>query len=226
MKLLQAMLVLARNWLVPSASFIRAVWRFPHVNFAAGVSVGPRCSFGREVRIYQNTLIAEASIGFASYVGGHCVLKNCTIGKYCSIGGHVQIGLGVHPTNLISSYPGFYSAKASGALKLGASEQIQESKHIVIGNDVWIGNNVIVLDGVTIGDGAIIGAGAVVTRDVEPYAVMVGVPAALVRHRFDEEMIGFLLEFRWWDRSPEFLRQNAELFRDPKRFVQAMSALK
>ncbi len=71
----------------------------------------------------------------------------------------------------------------------------------VIGNDVWIGQNAVILPGVHIGDGAIIGANSVVGSDVAPYTIAVGDPAKAVRRRFDDEMIGLLEEFRWWDKS-------------------------
>ena len=73
----------------------------------------------------------------------------------------------------------------------------------VIGNDVWIGQNAVILPGVHIGDGAIIGASSVVGSDVEPYTIAVGNPARTRRKRFDDELIGLLLRFRWWDRSIE-----------------------
>ena len=70
-----------------------------------------------------------------------------------------------------------------------------------IGNDVWIGLNATILDGVTIGDGAIVAAGAVVTKDVPPYAVVAGVPAKIIKYRFTESQIDFLLKFRWWEKD-------------------------
>ena len=71
----------------------------------------------------------------------------------------------------------------------------------VIGNDVWIGQNAVILPGVHIGDGAIIGANSVVGSDVEPYTIVAGNPAKVVRKRFDDELIDLLLSFRWWDKS-------------------------
>ena len=73
----------------------------------------------------------------------------------------------------------------------------------VIGNDVWIGQNAVILPGVRIGDGSIIGANSVVGNDVEPYTIVAGNPARILRKRFDEELIDLLLKFRWWDKSVE-----------------------
>ena len=67
-----------------------------------------------------------------------------------------------------------------------------------MGHDIWVGDNAVVVGGVSIGTGAVIGAGAVVTRDVEPYAIVVGSPARVIRHRFDEETRRRLLELEWW----------------------------
>ena len=78
---------------------------------------------------------------------------------------------------------------------------------IVLGNDVWVGFEAVILAGVTIGDGAIIGARAVVTRDVPPYAIVGGVPARLIRRRFDEATIESLLALQWWDWEPERIRR-------------------
>ena len=73
----------------------------------------------------------------------------------------------------------------------------------VIGNDVWIGQNAVILPGVHVGDGAIIGADSVVGSDVEPYTIVVGNPARVLRKRFDDELTDLLLRFRWWDKSIE-----------------------
>jgi virginiamycin A acetyltransferase len=71
----------------------------------------------------------------------------------------------------------------------------------VIGNDVWIGQNAVILPGVHIGDGAIIGANSIVGSDVDPYTIVAGNPARPLRKRFDDELIGLLLHFKWWDKS-------------------------
>jgi virginiamycin A acetyltransferase len=83
----------------------------------------------------------------------------------------------------------------------------------VIGNDVWIGRDAVILPGITIGDGAIIGAHAVVSRDVPPYAVVVGNPARIARRRFSETEIDALLAIRWWDWPVARIMRHVDLIR-------------
>ena len=77
---------------------------------------------------------------------------------------------------------------------------------ITIGNDVWIGDNVIIKNGVTVGDGAVIGAGAIVTKDVPPYAIAAGVPAKIIRYRFDERTVRRLSETKWWSLPDDVIK--------------------
>ena len=120
------------------------------------------------------------------------------IGKFCSIacGAKFLFNSANHALGSLSTYPFpiFYDAW-------------DNKGDIALGNDVWIGYEAVILAGVTIGDGAIIGARAVVTRDVPPYAIVGGVPARLIRRRFDDATIEALLDLRWWDWEPERIRQ-------------------
>ena len=106
------------------------------------------------------------------------------IGKFCSIAANVQIYLGgEHHTDWLTTYP--------FDVLLGEAETPSKGD-VTIGNDVWIGNNVQILSGVTIGDGAVIAAGAVVTKDVDPYTIVGGVPARRIKRRQ-------FLKIAWWD---------------------------
>ena len=93
-----------------------------------------------------------------------------------------------------------------------------------IGNDVWIGRNAVIKDGVTVGDGAIIGTSAVVTKDVPPYAIVVGVPARIIRYRFSPEIIEALLELRWWDLPLEKIQHLP--FNDVPRCVEELRKIR
>jgi hypothetical protein len=87
-----------------------------------------------------------------------------------------------------------------------------ENKYpVIIGNDCWIGQGAFMAGGLAIGDGAVVLAHAVVTKDVPPYAVVGGVPAKVIKYRYDEEDIQFLLGFKWWDKDVSWLKNNVDL---------------
>ena len=131
------------------------------------------------------------------------------IGKYCSIacGAKFLLNSANHTLRSLSTYPFPIFYEAWGTPVSEVSSAWDNRGDIVIGNDVWIGYEAVILSGVHIGDGAIIGARAVVTRDVEPYTIMGGVPARPIRKRYDEETIQRLLALRWWDLPPEQMRK-------------------
>lgn len=131
------------------------------------------------------------------------------IGKYCSIacGAKFLLNSANHTLRSLSTYPFPIFYEAWGTPVSEVSSAWDNRGDIVIGNDVWIGYEAVILSGVHIGDGAIIGARAVVTRDVEPYTIMGGVPARPIRKRCDEETIQRLLALRWWDFPPEQMRK-------------------
>jgi acetyltransferase-like isoleucine patch superfamily enzyme len=117
------------------------------------------------------------------------------IGNYSSIGSTIMLG-GGHPPDRLTTYPLRVLLGMPGA---GEDGFPAPSKDTIIGSDVYAGWRSTLLSGVNIGDGAIVGALALVTKDVEPYAIVGGNPAKLIRYRFTEEQIAALLEIRWWD---------------------------
>ncbi|UXU65318.1 CatB-related O-acetyltransferase [Staphylococcus agnetis] len=142
--------------------------------------------------------IRNCHFGKYSYVGFESDFNNVEIGHYCSISSNVKMGLGKHPTHLFSSSPVFYSNNNPFGLTSAYLKFDDQPQRTIIKNDVWIGANVVVKDGVTIGDGAVVATGAVVTKDVEPYTIVGGVPAQFVKKRFDDETIKKLQESQWW----------------------------
>jgi virginiamycin A acetyltransferase len=119
------------------------------------------------------------------------------IGKFCQIATGVRFIMNGsnHAMNGFSTYP----FKVFGEAWSDASMHVVSKGDTVIGNDVWIGNSVTIMQGIKIGDGAIIGTNSLVTKDVEPYTIVGGNPARVIRKRFADETIDFLLNLRWWD---------------------------
>ena len=93
-------------------------------------------------------------------------------------------------------------------------------KKTTIGNDVWIGANAVVRKGVRVGDGAVIGAGAIVLKDVPAFSVVAGVPAKVIRYRFDENTIYRLLKLKWWEMDEDVLK--ALQFNDVEKCIEIL----
>lgn len=181
---------------------------------------------GRNV-IHKCVDIRNSKLGYATYIGQNSSLQFTSIGKYCSISSNVSVAIGSHPNNkYVSTHPSFFSTRKQSSFSYVDKDKFNEIKYakdnycVCIGNDVWIGSNVTILNGITIGDGAIIGAGAVVTKDVEPYSIVVGVPAKVIKYRFKKNEIDFLLDFRWWNKGESWIKENADLFDDINRFKE------
>ena len=127
------------------------------------------------------------------------------IGKFCAIASGTKFIMGPanHRISSVTTYPfhvfgGLWSERTPDHLS-----QLPRKGDIVIGNDVWIGRECTIMPGVTIGDGAIIAAYSVVVKDIPPYGVAGGNPARLLKKRFDDELTGLLLKWKWWYLKPE-----------------------
>ena len=150
-----------------------------------------------------------ADSDFESHVTHHYdfVGDRLIIGKFCQIARGVEFIMNGanHQMNAVSTFP-FYTLEGWDA-PAPQAQDMPFKGDTVVGNDVWIGQNAVILPGVHIGDGAIIGANAVVGSDVEPYTVMVGNPARVVRKRFDDGLIDLMLRWRWWDKPVEEMKR-------------------
>lgn len=209
------------NWLVWLArtAVLKLRHRDRHLRIGR-MAVARSCTFGRYNTLYDHVDLERVVLGDLSYVSRGARIFNATVGRFCCIGPETLIGLGRHPTRqFVSSHPAFYSTRAQAQLTFVAAQKFEEFLPVTIGHDVWIGARAIVLDGATIGDGAIVAAGAVVAGDVAPYAIVSGVPAQVVRHRFDEATIDAIRRSRWWDLDLDVLRANADAFADPAAFA-------
>lgn len=196
----------------------------------------------RSVRLEEHTLVASncilmvREIGSFTYIGRKCELYSTNlIGRYCSFGQEILMGAGPHPTDWLSTSSFFYRKGMFGGARLTeefyvaqAADFVGVTKPVVVGNDVWIGSRAIIMAGVEIGHGAVIAAGAIVTKDVEPYAIVAGVPAKIIRKRFDDTVVERLLASEWWRVKPDLLKgldySDVELMLDHIEHVRAAEA--
>ena len=179
-----------------------------------------RCKFGIYNRLYPEVILHNVSLGDFTYVAEKSRLMNTEIGKFSCIGPEVIAGLGVHPSrDFVSTHPIFFSTIKQVQISFVSDSYFDEYIPITIGHDVWIGARALIMDGVSIGDGAIVAAGAVVARDVPAYAVVGGVPAKILRYRFDQSEIDYLRDFKWWDKDVNWLRDNALKFHNVHEFM-------
>lgn len=210
---------------VISLRYIYRLWKRKKIyrqNEGKNLKIDLGCSianvnFGNKVYLGSNVTLLNSTISDHSYINSNSSIRNTKIGKYCSIASNVKIVLGSHPTNLVSTHPAFYSNNKEFETYAGKM-YFNESSKVEIGNDVWVGEDVMIPGGITIGDGAIIAARALVTKNVEPYSVVGGVPAKHIKYRFNQREIETLLSYKWWDRDEEWLRENYLIFLDPKDF--------
>jgi acetyltransferase-like isoleucine patch superfamily enzyme len=173
------------------------------------------------VGLANGVSLLASTIGDYSYVGPRGSICHATIGKYCSLAADVNIGTGTHPSRqFVSSHPIFYLRRPAVGWDYADRDYRPEFGSTRVGNDVWIGLRAVIRDGVEIGNGAIVGAGAVVVGNLEPYGIYGGVPARLIRYRFDEQQIEFLQRFQWWDREEAWLREHFTDFHDIGRLME------
>lgn len=171
-------------------------------------------SFGRNVDIQRYALIYNSVMGDYSYVGRNFTCWYAKIGKFCSISWNVGIGGANHDYNKISQHAFLYASQF-GMLKSGEEPGYNRFEtECEIGNDVWIGCNVVICRGVHIGDGAVVGAGSVVTKDVEPYTIVGGVPAKPIKRRCSKEFADRLIATCWWNLDPLVIRENFSSFNE------------
>lgn len=173
-------------------------------------------------KVESGSSFYNSNIGRHSFCGYDCEISNATIGSFCSIASGVLIGGGRHPVEWISTSPVFYDNRDSVKTKYSRHSR-SPNRRVMIGHDVWIGANAIIMQGVSIGTGAVVGAGSVVTKDVEPYAIVAGVPARTLRKRFDQPLIDRLLASRWWESTDDELEGAAAFAREPSLFLDALS---
>lgn len=181
------------------------------------------CLLGRFTDVAERVIMAECELGDYSYVERGVEAIYTTIGKFCAIAANARLNALNHPYNRVSQHKITYRPNEYfvGARIDKAFREQRQSLRVTLGHDVWVGHGAIVMPGLSIGHGAIIAAGAVVTRAVEPYAVMAGVPARRLRWRFKRSVRERIIALAWWDWDHDRLAAAVDDMRelDPARFL-------
>jgi len=164
------------------------------------------CELGRWTEIAARTVVTESVLGDYSYIMNDSEVIYSDIGRFCSIAAHTRVNPGQHPLQRVALHHFSYRSSLFG---MGPDDSAffdgRRAHRVRMEHDVWVGHGAIIQGGVSVGSGAVIGSGAVVTRDVAPFAIVVGVPARPIRYRFSGPIMERLLELGWWHWSHEKL---------------------
>jgi acetyltransferase-like isoleucine patch superfamily enzyme len=179
-------------------------------------------AFGEWNTLRKYCRVRNVVMGDYSYVGRESQVYEARIGKFTCIGPHVTIGPGEHPTDRISIHPMFYSSKGQSNPVIVANATVDEHPTTIIGHDVWIAHGAILRSGVRVGNGAIIAAGAVVVSDVPAYAIVGGVPARVLKYRFEEAQREVLEKVQWWNWTAQDLKGMVREMNHPGVFFETI----
>jgi acetyltransferase-like isoleucine patch superfamily enzyme len=197
-----------------------------HVYIHNSANIGLNSSFIEYNKIGKNSYF-KGVMDRCSYIANNSTIIG-KVGQFCSIGSDVQVITGRHPLSVfVSTSPVFYSSGKQTGKSFVQESQFVEFKYadskkrypVVIESDVWIGARSSIVEGTTISVGAVILAGSVVTHDVPPYAIVAGIPAKIIKFRFNEEQITQLLQLKWWEKDFNWIIKNKDLFLNINNFL-------
>lgn len=196
--------------------------KFPNAIIEHGVEITSNSKLEGRCKLSKGSSF-NGILGYGSNIGDYTKIHG-KVGRFCSIAPNVNTIVGLHPYSYpyVSTSPSFYSLLKQCGFTFAKKQCATEFKYadpkcrhpVIIGNDVWIQSYVKIVSGVKIGDGAVVLAGAIVTKDVPPYAIVGGVPATILKYRFEDEDIKFLLSFKWWDKNEKWWKNNWNLLCD------------
>lgn len=197
------------------------------VSFPFNVNIGLNSRFEGCNKIGKDSIFS-GYMGFGTYISHHSIIYG-HIGKFTSIATNCNTLIGRHPITIpyVSTSPMFYSLLKQNGTTFTKTQLYIENNladkinnyPIVIGNDCWIGFGVSIVEGVKIGDGAVIQAQSLVTKDVPAYAIMGGIPAKIIKYRYDESTISALMKIQWWNKDIKWIKDHSSFFCDMKKFL-------
>jgi phosphonate metabolism protein (transferase hexapeptide repeat family) len=182
--------------------------------------IHPHCEitdsrFGAYVEIGKGSRVNNSRFGDYSYCDRYADIANAQIGKFANIAAFARIGATDHPLHTAACHHFLYRSDDywDDARRDEEFFAHRRSRTAHIGHDTWIGAGAMIKPEVTVGDGAVVAAGAVVTKDVDPYTIVAGTPAKVLRLRQPPEIAERLIALAWWDWPHDALRLALEDFR-------------
>ncbi len=169
---------------------------------------------GEHIEIGPWVKLSKSRLDDYTYVMDRSDIIYTQTGKFCSIASHVRINPGQHPLSGAALHHFTYRSRQYGMREDDADFfKARQDRQVTLGHDVWIGHGAVIMPGITIGTGAVIGSNAVVTKDVPGFAIMAGVPARILRFRFEKNVQDQLLKIGWWHWSHDRISAALEDFR-------------
>lgn len=172
---------------------------------------------GPWTEVASDCILENVVLGAYSYTQPFGFFQNTEVGKFANIAAQVRVGPTMHPMDRPTLHHFTYRRKAYGLAETDDEEFFawRRAQRATLGHDTWIGHGATVMPGVTVGHGAVVGSGAVVTKDVEPYTVVVGVPARPLKRRFSPTVAEALMAVAWWDWDHSTLQERMADFCGP-----------
>ena len=197
------------------------ITRVPQIHPTARIR---NSGIGDFVEIHDFVQVRDSDVGAYSYLQEYVSVLNATVGKFCAVAAMSRIGAPNHPYQRVTQHRFSYVPEYywEGQKRDAAFFADRGADRCTVGNDVWIGHGATVLPGNAIGDGAVIAAGAVVTHDVDPYTIVGGIPARLIKRRFEQRVADRLSALAWWNWSDERIRKSVADFQalPPEAFLE------